>query len=125
MEQLANEENLDLYVSELDITDDASLEKAVAEVIENAGRIDVLNNNAGVMNVRALGTRLAARSLLTGTIHRGFMRRTTFFLVFSLGLLSASIFFLEAAGHSPGPNKSRAPAGDDRRPALFAVMQFA
>lgn len=34
-------------VVELDVTDDASVERAVAEVIATAGRIDILVNNAG------------------------------------------------------------------------------
>ncbi len=51
LQQLANEENLDLTVTELDVTDDASVEKAVADIIKNAGRIDVLVNNAGIMSI--------------------------------------------------------------------------
>ena len=51
LQQLANEENLDLNVIELDVTDDTSVEKAVADIIKNAGRVDVLVNNAGVMNI--------------------------------------------------------------------------
>ena len=51
LQQLANEANLDLNVIELDVTDDTSVEKAVADIIKNAGRIDVLVNNAGVMNI--------------------------------------------------------------------------
>ena len=35
-------------VLELDVTDDASIERAVASVLKEAGRIDVLVNNAGV-----------------------------------------------------------------------------
>ncbi|WP_181686920.1 SDR family NAD(P)-dependent oxidoreductase [Halorhabdus salina] len=33
---------------ELDVTDEASIESAVEEVVESAGRVDVLINNAGV-----------------------------------------------------------------------------
>jgi NAD(P)-dependent dehydrogenase (short-subunit alcohol dehydrogenase family) len=40
-------EALGLDVVELDVTDDASVERAVAQVIERAGTIDVLINNAG------------------------------------------------------------------------------
>ncbi len=40
-------ENLSLRVVELDVTDDASVEVAVEQVIQQAGRIDVLVNNAG------------------------------------------------------------------------------
>ena len=45
---LAAAESLALHVVELDVTDDASVEHAVQEVIQKAGRIDVLVNNAGV-----------------------------------------------------------------------------
>ena len=45
---LAEAEGLSLHVIELDVTDDASVENAVNNVIQQAGRIDVLVNNAGV-----------------------------------------------------------------------------
>lgn len=48
---LAERESLSLYVSELDVTQDTSVERCVAEVIAKAGRIDVLVNNAGVAYV--------------------------------------------------------------------------
>ncbi|MCZ6674883.1 MAG: SDR family oxidoreductase [Verrucomicrobia bacterium] len=51
LQQLAKDDNLDLSVIELDVTDDTSVEKAVADIIENTGRVDVLVNNAGVMNI--------------------------------------------------------------------------
>ncbi len=51
LEQFAESEELDLSVIELDVTDDASVEKAVADIIDRTGRIDVLVNNAGVMNI--------------------------------------------------------------------------
>lgn len=44
---LSERENLSLDVVELDVTDDRSVERAVTEVIDRAGRIDVLVNNAG------------------------------------------------------------------------------
>ena len=49
LQQLTKEDNLDLYVIELDVTDDTSVEEAVADIIKNAGRVDVLVNNAGNM----------------------------------------------------------------------------
>jgi len=51
LQQLAKDENLDLTVIELDVTDDTSVEQAVADIIKSTGRIDVLVNNAGVMNI--------------------------------------------------------------------------
>jgi NAD(P)-dependent dehydrogenase (short-subunit alcohol dehydrogenase family) len=48
---LAEREGLALQVVELDVTDDASVERAVAEVIDLAGRIDVVVNNAGLFYV--------------------------------------------------------------------------
>jgi NAD(P)-dependent dehydrogenase (short-subunit alcohol dehydrogenase family) len=44
---LAKRESLPLQVLELDVTDDASVERAVRSVVEQAGRIDVAVNNAG------------------------------------------------------------------------------
>ena len=51
LQQLASHESLNLYVVELDVTDDVSVEAAVADIITDAGRVDVLVNNAGVMNI--------------------------------------------------------------------------
>ncbi len=45
---LAEREQLALQPVEIDVTDDASVEQAVAAVVEAAGRIDVVVNNAGV-----------------------------------------------------------------------------
>ncbi len=44
---LAKRESLPLHVLELDVTDDASVERAVTVAIELAGHIDVAINNAG------------------------------------------------------------------------------
>ncbi len=45
--ELAKRESLCLQILELDVTDDASVERAVNEVTAKCGRIDVLVNNAG------------------------------------------------------------------------------
>ena len=45
---LAQRDNLPLHVVEMDVTDDASVDNAVNEVVGREGRIDVLVNNAGV-----------------------------------------------------------------------------
>ena len=44
---LAKRESLPLHVLEMDVTDDASVERAVDTAAEQAGRIDVAINNAG------------------------------------------------------------------------------
>src|SRR5260370_11063143 len=44
---LAQRERLALPIVEIDVTDDASVERAIAVIIETAGRLDVVVNNAG------------------------------------------------------------------------------
>jgi NAD(P)-dependent dehydrogenase (short-subunit alcohol dehydrogenase family) len=44
---LAENDSLPIYVLELDVTDDASVERAVDAAVAKAGRIDVAINNAG------------------------------------------------------------------------------
>ena len=44
---LAEKDSLPIYVLELDVTDDASVERAVTAAVAEAGRIDVAINNAG------------------------------------------------------------------------------
>lgn len=48
LRQLAKSEKLALDVVEIDVTDQASVDRGVAEAIQLTGRIDVLVNNAGV-----------------------------------------------------------------------------
>ena len=45
---LAQREQLALQIVEIDVTDDASVEQAIAVIIETTGRLDVVVNNAGV-----------------------------------------------------------------------------
>ncbi len=45
---LAERERLALLIVEIDVTDDSSVERAIAEIIETTGRLDVVVNNAGV-----------------------------------------------------------------------------
>ena len=44
---LAEKDSLPIHVLELDVTDDASVERAVGAAVAKAGRIDVVINNAG------------------------------------------------------------------------------
>jgi NAD(P)-dependent dehydrogenase (short-subunit alcohol dehydrogenase family) len=48
LQDAAAEEGLDLHIVRLDVRDADSVEGAVAEVVERAGRIDVCVNNAGI-----------------------------------------------------------------------------
>lgn len=45
----AEENNADIRVVELDVTSDESVQKAMAEITEETGQIDVLINNAGLL----------------------------------------------------------------------------
>lgn len=45
---LADREQLALRIVELDITDDASVEQAIASIVDSTGRLDVVVNNAGL-----------------------------------------------------------------------------
>jgi NAD(P)-dependent dehydrogenase (short-subunit alcohol dehydrogenase family) len=53
LESLAARESLSLHPIELDVNDDASVDRAISEVIHEAGQIDVLVNNAG-LSIRGL-----------------------------------------------------------------------
>ncbi len=48
LSRAAAEEDLDLTVAQLDVTDDGSVQEAIGRVLDVEGRIDVLVNNAGV-----------------------------------------------------------------------------
>jgi NAD(P)-dependent dehydrogenase (short-subunit alcohol dehydrogenase family) len=48
LEEARDKEKLALHIVPLDVTDEASVTKAVRQVVSEAGRIDVLVNNAGI-----------------------------------------------------------------------------
>jgi NAD(P)-dependent dehydrogenase (short-subunit alcohol dehydrogenase family) len=85
---MAAEAGAEVKLVELDIADDDSVSKGMAEVLEKAGRVDVLVNNAGVggnavieevtteemlsvMNVNLCGAIRCARAVLPGMRERG------------------------------------------------------
>src|SRR5689334_20841602 len=51
---LAQREQLAVQIVDVDITDDASVEQAIAFVIKTSGRLDVVVNNAGFAYVGPL-----------------------------------------------------------------------
>jgi len=51
LQKLAKDKNISIFPIEMDVTVDESVETAVVDIINNEGRIDVLINNAGVMNI--------------------------------------------------------------------------
>src|SRR6266702_2179115 len=51
---LAQREALALHLIEIDVTDDASVERAIAEIIETTDRLDVVVNNAGISYIGPL-----------------------------------------------------------------------
>ncbi len=46
--QLAGQENLSIFPVEMDVTSDQSVEKALKQIIDKEGNIDVVINNAGI-----------------------------------------------------------------------------
>jgi NAD(P)-dependent dehydrogenase (short-subunit alcohol dehydrogenase family) len=51
LERLAVHESLPLHVLELDVTDDQSVQQAVQAALQQAGRLDVVINNAGIAGI--------------------------------------------------------------------------
>jgi NAD(P)-dependent dehydrogenase (short-subunit alcohol dehydrogenase family) len=51
LQELARKENLSLRILEMDVCDAASVQRAVDQVQSDAGRIDVVVNNAGLMSI--------------------------------------------------------------------------
>lgn len=51
LKSVAQQENLNIHVVEMDVTNDESVAKAVETVLGIAGSIDVLVNNAGIMAI--------------------------------------------------------------------------
>lgn len=51
LERIAKEENLALFVPDLDVTSDDSVQTAVQEIASQSGRIDVVINNAGIASL--------------------------------------------------------------------------
>ena len=45
---LAEQQGVEIELAELDVADDASVERGFADILERAGRVDHLVNNAGV-----------------------------------------------------------------------------
>jgi NADP-dependent 3-hydroxy acid dehydrogenase YdfG len=95
---------LDVGVVQLDVTDDASVDEAVAAVLAEAGRIDVLINNAGVasagvteaftadqakvvLNTNVVGLLRVARAVLPA------MRRQGDGLVVNIGSILGRVTF--------------------------------
>ena len=54
IDRLAREQNLPLESAEMDVTDDASVERAVGEIERKAGPVEILVNGAGIAIVAAL-----------------------------------------------------------------------
>src|SRR5260221_12111639 len=51
---LAEREHLALHIVEIDVTDDASVEQAIASIVRITGRLDVVVNNAGIADIGPL-----------------------------------------------------------------------
>jgi len=56
LRQWSKEEKVDVIVTEIDVTDEKSVDNAVKDIVASAGRIDVVVNNAGIIAVGPLET---------------------------------------------------------------------
>ena len=54
IKSIASKENLPIYIEQLDVTDNKSVTNAIQVILTEAGRIDVLVNNAGYVLSGAL-----------------------------------------------------------------------
>ena len=54
LERLADERKLQIETLDMDVSDDASVSRGVGRVLDRAGEIDILINNAGVAYIAAL-----------------------------------------------------------------------
>jgi NAD(P)-dependent dehydrogenase (short-subunit alcohol dehydrogenase family) len=79
-----------VVVCELDITDDASLKRAIAEISAGLGRLDVLVNNAGVVLDTAQRAETADLDVVNATLHVN--------LLGAWALITESLPLLRASG---------------------------
>lgn len=123
LRQWAKQENVSLHIVELDVTDEASADAAAAAVVETAGRIDVLINNAGIgafgvneaftaeqlqrmFNVNVFGVHRVNRAVLPYMRQQGsglvvyITSALGRFMVPNMGTYSASKFAVEALAES-------------------------
>jgi NADP-dependent 3-hydroxy acid dehydrogenase YdfG len=128
-EAAATLRKLDIKIVELDVSDDASVAAGVEKVLAEAGKIDVLINNAGIgsagvteaftaeqakaiFDTNVIGLLRVSRAVLPSMRERrdgliinisSILGRVTFPF---LGIYGASKFAVEARHSDPGPHRS-------------------